>query len=396
LLKFRASYGLVGNDKISDKVRFPYLTTVELDAPGYTFGDQSQLKPGGVTEAVLGSTGLVWEKAKKMNLGIDLELWRSLSITADFFTDNRSNIFMQRATLPGTMGVDKKPWGNVGRMKSWGSDGNISYTRNFGDVGIEVRGNYTLTRDEILEYDEPIPYFPYQARKGTSSNITRGLIALGLFKDEADVKNSPTQFGKVLPGDIKYQDVNGDGKIDDYDILPIGNSKIPKFQYGFAVSAAWKGFDINVFFRGAAGVDYFMGGAGFYPFAGGVTGNVLDIVNDQANRWTPESYSGDPSTENPNARFPRLTYGENTNNNRNSTFWLADASYLRFKTLEIGYTIPKRILGKTPIERCRLSFLGDNLHVWDKVKLWDPEQASKNGASYPLTRSYSVVLEMSF
>ncbi len=395
-LKLRYSYGLVGNDQISNDVRFPYLTTVNMSAPGYVFGDQYQNSGGGVTDAVLGSTGLVWEKAIKQNFGIDLTLWEALDITVDAFIDKRNNIFMERATLPGTIGVGTKPWGNVGKMKSWGADGTASYTHRFGNVDVELRGNFTLTRDKIIDYDEVPPRYPYLAKKGTSYGVTRGLIALGLFKDEEDVKNSPTQFGKVLPGDIKYQDINGDGRIDDYDIAPIGNSNIPKVQYGFATSAKWKGFDISVFFRGAAQVDYFMGGNGYYPFAGGVTGNVLSIVNDQKNRWTPASYSGDPSTENPNARFPRLTYGENVNNNRPSSFWLADAGYLRLKTLEIGYTIPKKILSKINMSNLRISVLGDNLCVWDKVKLWDPEQASDNGAVYPITRSYSMVLQVSF
>lgn len=397
-LKLRYSYGLVGNDQIRNDVRFPYLTTVSLNSPGYAFGDQGQngYYNKGVTDAVLGSTGLVWEKATKQNFGIDMKLWNAVDITVDAFIDNRNNIFMQRATLPGTIGVGTKPWGNVGKMKSWGADGTASYTRTFGDLMVELRGNFTLTRDKIIDYDEVPARYPYLAMKGTSFGITRGLIALGLFKDEEDVNCSPTQFGKVMPGDIKYQDVNGDGKIDDYDIVPIGNSDVPKLQYGFALAASWKGFDFNLFFRGASKVDYFMGGAGYYPFAGGVTGNVLSIVNDPSNRWTPASYSGDLSTENPNARFPRLTYGENLNNNRESTYWMADASYLRLKTLEIGYTLPKRLLTRCGMSNLRLSLIGDNLCVWDNVKLWDPEQASSNGAAYPLTRSYSLVLQMSF
>jgi hypothetical protein len=139
-----------------------------------------------------------------------------------------------------------------------------------------------------------------------------------------------------------------------------------------------------------------MGGSGYYPFSGGETGNVLSIVKKQSNRWTPASYSGDKLTENPKARFPRLTYGSNLNNNRNSSFWLANASFLRLKTLEIGYTLPKKLIRKLYMTNCRLSFIGDNLHVWDKVKLWDPEQASTNGAVYPLTRSYTFVLQLSF
>ncbi|WP_206609933.1 TonB-dependent receptor [Maribellus luteus] len=394
-LKLRYSYGLVGNDKISSDVRFPYLTYINMDAPGYAFGDIAS-GVGGVTESTLGSTGLVWEKAIKQNLGIDIQLWNALSITVDGFIDRRNNIFMQRVTLPGTIGVGTKPWGNVGKMKSWGADGTASYNKKFGEVSMELRGNFTLTRDKILDYDEVAPRYPYLGKKGTSNNVTRGLIALGLFKDEEDVKNSPTQYGKVLPGDIKYKDVNGDGIINDDDIVPIGNSNIPKLQYGFATSLSWKHFDFNIFFRGASQVDYFMGGAGYYPFSGGATGNVLSIVNEQKNRWTPASYSGNPATENPNARFPRLTYGYNENNNRNSTFWLSDASYLRLKTLEIGYTIPKSITERVYIKSCRAAFVADNLYVWDKVKLWDPEQASSNGAVYPIPRSYSMLIQLSF
>ena len=395
LLKLRYSYGLVGNDQISGNVRFPYLTYINMSASGYAFGDVP-LSYNGVTESKLGSTGLVWESAIKQNLGIDIQAWESLNITVDAFMDNRNNIFMQRVTLPGTIGVGTKPYGNVGKMKSWGADGTVSYTRQFGEVTTEARGNFTLTRDKILDYDEVSPRYPYLGKKGSSNNITRGLIALGLFKDEEDVNNSPSQFGKVLPGDIKYKDVNGDGVINGDDIVPIGNSSIPKLQYGFAASCSWKSFDFNVFFRGASQVDYFMGGAGFYPFAGGATGNVLTIIKDPKNRWTPASYSGDPATENPNARFPRLTYGHNENNNRASSFWLSDASYLRFKTLEIGYTVPKALTEKSAISNFRVSLIGDNLFIWDKVKLWDPEQASSNGAVYPLTRSYSLVLQLSF
>jgi len=210
------------------------------------------------------------------------------------------------------------------------------------------------------------------------------------------VENSPTQFGHVLPGDIKYMDVNGDGVINGDDVVPIGNSNIPKIQYGFAGSVMWKNIDFNIFFRGSGKVDYFLGGSGYYPFANGFTGNVLEIVAHQENRWTPASWSGNPATENPNARFPRLTYGNNSNNNRPSTFWLADASYLRLKTVEIGYTLPKRWTQKMSMNNFRISVIGDNLYVWDKVKLWDPEQASSNGAVYPLTRSVVFVVQMAF
>ena len=399
MLKLRYSYGLVGNDQIMKSgadVRFPYLTTVNTSATGYYFGDTGAGGGYGVTDAVLGSTGLVWESAVKQNWGIDLQMWQSVNLTIDAFVDNRNNIFMVRQSLPGTMGIRSDVWGNVGKMRSWGADGTASYTRTFGEVSVELRGNFTFTRDKIIDYDETPPRYPYLARKGTSNNVTRSLVALGLFKDESDVENSPTQYGHVLPGDIKYMDVNGDGRIDSYDVVPIGNSNIPKIQYGFAGSVMWKNLDFNIFFRGSGKVDYFMGGAGFYPFANGVTGNVLEMVAHQKNRWTPVSWSGNPATENPDARFPRLTYGSNTNNNRASTFWLSNASFLRLKTVEIGYTLPRTWLDKMSMRSLRVSVIGDNLYVWDKVKLWDPEQASSNGAVYPLTRSYMFVMQVSF
>lgn len=366
-----------------------------MNASGYSFGDIPQLWSG-VTESQLGSTGLVWEKAIKQNLGFDLQLWNSFNMTIDGFVDHRNNIFMQRVTLPGTIGVSIRPYGNVGKMRSWGTDGTISYTKEFGEFAIETRGNFTLTRDKIIDYDEVARLYPYLAMKGTSNGVTRGLIALGLFEDEEDVKNSPNQWGSLLPGDIKYKDVNGDGIVNDDDYVPIGNSRVPKFQYGFATTCKWRNFDANIFFRGASEVDYFMGGTGFYPFSEGSIGNVLTIVNKQENRWTPASYSGDPKTENPNARFPRLTYGDNQNNNRNSTFWLSDASFLRLKNVEFGYTLPEKIVKKIFMSNCRISFIGDNLYLWDNVKLWDPEQASSNGAVYPLPRTYSMVVQVSF
>ncbi len=394
-LKFRYSFGLVGNDQISGNVRFPYLTTLDMSAPSYVFGDQGQTNYGGVTEEVMGSTGLVWEKAVKQNFGLDLTLFNDLTINIDGFLDHRDNIFMQRATLPGTIGTSTIPWGNVGRMKSWGADGTVSYRKMVGEFTFEGRGNFTITRDRIIDYDEVKPRYPYLGKKGTSNNVTRGLIALGLFKDEQDIENSPTQFGNLMPGDIKYMDVNGDGKVDSDDIVPIGDSNIPKFLYGFALSTSWKDFDLNIFFRGANQVDYFMGGKGYYPFVGGQTGNVLSIVNDPGNRYVPASYSGDPATENLNARFPRLTYGENSNNNRPSTHWLADAGYLRLKTLELGYTVPQAWAKSIYTKGIRISIIGDNLHLWDNVKLWDPEQANSNGSVYPLTRSFTFNLQLS-
>jgi hypothetical protein len=201
----------------------------------------------------------------------------------------------------------------------------------------------------------------------------------------------------VLPGDIKYKDVNGDGVVNDDDIVPLSFSNIPQIQYGLAFEFNYKSFRINALFEGVKDVEYFLGGNGYYPFVGESTGNVLSIVAEQANRWTPASYSGTPATENPNARFPRLTYGANANNNRNSTFWIADGSYVRLKNVELAYSLPQKWLSRLKvIESATLSAIGENLHVWDTMKLWDPAQASDNGAVYPLQRKYTIQLVVTF
>ena len=394
MLKFRYSFGAVGNDQISN-TRFPYLTYIETGG-GYGFGDRGEYSKPGIREKRVGSTGLVWERALKHNLGIEIGLWDKVSVEIDYFNDLRRGIFMERTQLPAIMGMPNTPYGNVGRMRNGGVDGTVAYNDKIGLVSFEIRGNFTVTKNKILDYDEPNYQYPYLANKGKSLNVTRGYVALGLFRDSTEIMNSPKQLSNVRPGDIKYNDINSDGVIDEQDIVPIGNSSIPRIQYGFAGSVSYKNWDLSLFFRGSGGVDFFYGGSGYFPFQGGEVGNVLTIVNDKSNRWIPAWYSGDPSTENRNARFPRLSYGANKNNFAPSTHWLANGAYLRLKTVEVGYTLPKEVAKKIRMTNLRASIIADNLHVWDKVKLWDPEQASGNGAGYPLTRSFTLSLQMSF
>lgn len=395
LLKIRYSFGAVGNDQVEGG-RFPYLTEVSYDAPGFNFGNKGENSIGGITETKIGSENLIWERAIKNNIGLDLTLWNKLSINVDYFHDLRKGIFMPRTNLPNTVGIPNQLYGNVGRMRNQGIDGTIAYNDKIGEVEFEVRGNFTVTKNKVLDYDEPNNQYPYQMKKGKSLNYTEGYIALGFFRDSLEIMNSPKHLDNVRPGDLKYKDVNGDGVIDENDIVAIGNSAVPRIQYGFAASVAYKNWDISLFFRGSGGVDFFYGGRGYFPFMASEEGNVLSVVDNAKDRWIPAWYSGDPSTENPNARFPRLAYGLNMNNYVPSTHWLANGAYLRLKTVEIGYRLPDRWARKIAMKSFRASIIADNLHVWDNIKLWDPEQASSNGAVYPLTRSFTLNLQMSF
>lgn len=395
--KIRASYGQVGNDRIAvaedgTPIRFPYMTYVNFNGNGY-WGSN------GLTEGQIGAEDLQWEVAKKYNLGFDIKMFNDkFSATIDVFKDVRDNIFQARYLMPGEVGAVTAPYTNVGSMKSWGMDGNAEYTHQFNkDFYLTVRANMTYSKNKITHWDESVNNYEYQNNTGRPVNVNRGLVALGLFSDSTQILSSPRQtFGEVRPGDIRYKDINGDGQIDNNDIVPLSYSSVPQIQYGFAAEVSYKNWTFSAFFEGISKVNYFYGGGGYYPFEGGETGNVLTIVNEPGKRWTPAWYSGDPATENPNARFPRLTYGSSANNNQASTFWLANGRYLRLKNVDISYRWKNQWFQSIGISSVTLQLVGDNLAVWDKVKLWDPAQASQNGAAYPLQRTFTFQVTVSF
>ncbi|MEA5063204.1 MAG: TonB-dependent receptor [Petrimonas sp.] len=387
-LKFRYSYGTAGNDKISN-YRFPYFTFVEYSSAGW--GGKY-----GITETKLGADNLRWEKALKSNIGIEATFYDKLSFVVDIFNDRREGIFQERTNLPATVGNISQPWGNVGTMASNGVDATCSYTHTFGKSNwVTLRGNFTYAKNVIDYWEEPPFKYPYKAKTGHIYGSHMGLIALGLFKDEHEILSSPKQFGEVLPGDIKYKDINGDGKIDTEDYVYYDYSDFPQITYGIATEVGYKNWTLSVFFQGAA-KSKFMYSGNYFPYSGGNVGNVLTIAKDPANRWIPAEYSGNPATENPNARFPRLSYGSFRNNEQPSTHWLANNDYLRLKNVELGYRLKSDFLQKVALESVDISIIGENLWVWDNVKLWDPEQASYNGRVYPIQRTYTLNLVMNF
>ncbi|MDR2804181.1 MAG: TonB-dependent receptor [Dysgonamonadaceae bacterium] len=401
-LKFRASYGSVGNDRITDK-RFPYLTIVNENAAGAWGGSSS-----GISEQYVGADNLVWEKAIKSDLGIEGRLFHDhLSLTVDFFNDQRDGIFRQRQQIPDYVGVVNMPFGNVGKMRSYGSDGNIAYTQNIGkDLSFTIRGNYTYSKNIIQHMEQANPKYPYQSADNMPYNYIDGYIALGLFKDMDDILYSPVQtFGSYMPGDIKYKDVNGDGKIDSDDRTPLSYNTYPLIMYGFGGEFKYKNITLGVLFKGTGKTDYFHVGYasayGYYPFYGGETGNILDIVADPANRWIPKEYAEahgiDPAlAENSTAKFPRLQYGNNNNNTQLSTWWKGDSRYLRLQEVTLNYNLRKDFLKKAGLSSIDFQLVGSNLFVWDKVGIFDPEQAWQNGHAYPIPARYTLQIYLNF
>ncbi|WP_352422719.1 TonB-dependent receptor [Proteiniphilum sp.] len=399
-LKFRGSYGTVGNDRISS-TRFPYLTMVSLGS-GNPWSTSAGFETIGETR--IGADNLEWEIAKKTNLGIEARLFNEkISLTVDIFNDRRDGIFMQRVQVPDYAGLVTKPYSNIGEMSSYGSDGNIAFTQEINkEMSFTLRANYTYSKNNVKHWEEANPAYPYQEVSGYPYGTIRGYHAIGLFKDWDDVNNSPAQFGKVMPGDIKYRDVNGDGVINTDDRTPLSYSNYPLLMYGFGGELRYKNITIGILFKGTGKTDFFHvgyngNGIGYVPFFRGVNGNVLTIANNPSNRWIPKEYAIEHGidlkyAENPNARFPRLTYGYNENNSQISDFWKGDARYLRLQEVTINYNLKNDFLRKMKVASIDLQLVGNNLLLWDKVKLFDPEQAYRNGEVYPIPSTYAFQL----
>lgn len=407
MFKLRFSYGKVGNDNLrinGNEVRFPYHSSFQT---GYFHPDDETKTDYGIyqyadvgfnrgysqlTYSAVASTNVSWEIARKRDLGLDFSMWHdNFSGTIDLFNEERTGIYQVRNFLPDIVGLSDlttAPAANVGSVKTKGIDGNVAVKQNFGKAQVTLRGNFTYSKSEIKDYDEENNRYWYRMQKGYPVDQLRGLIAQGLFSSYDEIRESPKQnFGTYAPGDIKYKDVNGDGIINDDDIVPIGTTTRPNFIYGFGMSVLYKGFDFNVHFQGAGKSSFCLDWALIRPFNFKTWGNISTDL--------PGNYWSLGTNEDPNARYPRLDWKENTNNYRNSTFWERDGSYLRLKTLEVGYTLPTTLMSKFYITKMRVYFIGTNLLTFSKFKLWDPELGSSSGRQYPLTRAFTLGLTVS-
>ena len=395
MFKLRYSWGKVGNDNMG---RFPYLYTLDYTPnTGYNWG--SNLTSGtmpGIHYTQMASPNVTWEVARKTDFGFDFVAFdNKFSLTMDYFHEKRTGIFIQRMFLPDITGLESYPWANVGAVKSKGFDGNFQYKDHVGEINWTVRGNITYSKNTILERDKENNVYAYQYGKGYRVNQQRGLIALGLFRDYDDIRNSPKQsWGTVQPGDIKYKDVNGDGIVDDGDRVAIGATDTPSLIYGLGASVSWRGFDLNLHFQGAGKYTFLINSGAVNAFRDGRWGNILQGITD--NRWISSDISGTKETENPNAPYPRLSYGYNLNNQQSSSFWMRNGRFLRLKNLDIGYILPKPMVNTIHLESVRIYISGQNLITWSPFKLWDPElDSSKRGQIYPITRSFTAGIQIS-
>ncbi len=396
LLKLKGTYGLAGNDQIGDADdRFFYLSNVNLDtALDVQFGEDYGFSSNGVSISRYANSDISWEIAKKMDVGIELGLWDWITVQADYFREKRTNILMDRASIPSTMGLQAAIRANVGEASSWGYEVSVDLNKSFANtLWVSGRFNMTYATSKFDVYEEPDYGYEWLSWEGKRINQMTGLVAERLFIDEADIANSPKQtFGEVMPGDIKYKDINGDEIIDSQDYVPIGSPTIPSYIYGFGVSAGFKGFDLSLFFQAAAETSFMINHSATAPFVNLSVGGQSS-TNGMLQAWADDHWS--ESNRNNYAQWPRLSDTIIANNNKSSTWWLRDGSYLRLKTMEFGYTFPDKWMQKVRVRALRLYISGTNLFTLSNFKLWDVEMGG-NGLNYPIQRVFNLGINLNF
>lgn len=381
-LKLRGSYGLVGNDRIGGQ-RFVYMPSINLTGAGFQTGiDMNNHKSGPVYQRYA-NHDLTWETGKKTNIGFDLHLFDDIQIVADFFHEKREDIFQQRGTIPNYLGTaGTAVFANTAAVKNSGFDLTIDYGKQFTkDLTVQFKGTFSFAQNEVTKFDEPDnQLYPNLINVGNPLNTHLGYIAEGLFIDEAEIDNWANQqiSGNVGPGDIKYQDIpdrhgNKDGLITANDRVRMGYPTVPEIIYGFGPSIRYKNFDFGFLFQGAARTSMMLGG--MHPFGTNTRRNVMQWIVDS--HWSPDN-------QDIYADYPRLTQVDHGNNTVGSTFWLRDASFLKLKNAEIGYSH----------KNMRFYVSGANLLTFSKFKLWDPEQGGGSGLKYPTTRVFNIGFQM--
>jgi len=391
-LKLRGSYGVVGNDNIGSQ-RFFYLSGVTPDGgPSASFGTNNSVTMSGTSIQAYPNPDVTWETARKSNLAAELTLFKRLNITAEIYHEYRYNILIPRGYIPVTDGIENSALGNLqanlGTAYSKGLDLHIDYKQTFSrDWQASILANLTVTSNKVGHLEEPQYKVPYRFRSGQPINQAFGYIAERLFVDDKEAANSPPQlFGGTPPigGDIKYRDVNGDGVITQDDQVPIGLPTTPQIIYGFGFSVIYRQFDLNAFFQGLARESFFIDPNATAPFVG----NAQLLAAYAGSHWSEEN-------QNLYALWPRYNTQASYNNTQTSTWWLRDGSFMRLKSLEAGYSLPKKWARRLYLENCRLYFNGLNLLTFSHFRLWDPEQ-SGNGFAYPIQKVFNLGINLNF
>lgn len=384
-LKLRASYGEVGNDRLGNN-RFMYLQGIYSRTQNSVQFGEDRVFYEGYTEDTFGNPNVTWEKDRKQNYAIEAKFFNNqLSVNGDYFRNSRTNILWPLSTIPAHTAIPAGSY-NIGETLNKGFEIEAGWNDKIGKLRYWVNANYSFARNKILYMDEAKDMKnPHLWKTGRRVGEQFGYVFEGFFNSMDEIKQWPDQFGATLaPGDVKYADVNGDGRVTTDDRVPLLNPVFPEVNYGMSAGLNYKNFDFSFLFQGATNMSIVIGDNFKTPFAekGSAFENALG-------RWTPATAES--------ATFPRLTTNYSIKNNYElSELWIKDASYLRLKNIEIGYVLQKSVLNVAGISSIRFTLSAQNLFTWDGIKIIDPEGTADNGLNYPQLQIYNLGLSVKF
>lgn len=379
-LKIRGSYGLTGNANIGAR----FLYNQYYSWSGYNLGKDNGSKSA-LLQSVLSNPDASWEKDKKANIGFDATLFDRFTLSLDYFRQRRYDILTKPySSVPDYLGFTL-PDMNVGEVENKGFEAVAGYEKKqTSGLSYFVRASMWFARNEVINSAEAPQLYEYLYQKGQRIDQPFLLEAIGLFSDDQDIANSPSQiFAEVQAGDIKYKNQNpeDDNIINSNDYYPIGYTSLPEFTMGLHTGIQYKNVDLDFFFQGAANRSVYWGGAYFHAFQD--YGKVSSVA---LGRWTESTAS--------TATYPRLSSSDNQNNYQYSTFWQKNGDFLKLRSLELGYTLPRLISERIGIKETRLYFNATNLFSLDHMEgLMDPESVS-GGTGYPVPRTFSFGLSI--
>lgn len=385
-LKLRASYGIIQTDILPESGWMYYMQQYQTTGGTYPFNSGFQSDFGRTSLDAIATSGLTREKAAKFNAGVDATLFGGLDFSFDGFYQRRSNIWVSTAgKYSSELGVDA-PYEGDGIVDSWGWEASLDYNKQIGDVKFNIGANIDYYRSQIKEQDEAPKLYPNLVSTGHRVSQLFGYKAIGFFKDQADIDASKPQLlgSTPRPGDIKYEDVNGDGQIDTNDKTAIGYSTVaPEIYYNIHLGVEWKGLGVDAMFQGTGRYTGVLSTKSMYkPLVGNTT--ISQYYYD--NRWTPETAS--------TAKFPALSSTSNANNYNTNTLWMFDRSFFKLRNIEVYYNFPKAMLAKTKLlNAAKLYVRGVDLFSFDHLDESDPEVF---GATNPLNRSIVAGLSVTF
>lgn len=380
-LKLRGSFGMGGTN---DADAYAYVISLAQWNDRYFTGN-GMGGVGGVFLQQQANKMLKDGKSYKYNAGLDASFLKNrIVLSVDYYVDDRCDLpITSNMSYSQIFGYMVTPKMNVGHEKTSGVDVSLNYREDRFPLKYNIGGNFSFNKNEIIEWDEPVQKYPWLYRKGHANGDYYGLVAEGLYRTQAELDAATATPGFATPqlGDIKYTDLNGDKIIDENDVTWLGHGQTPNFFYGIQGGLSYKGFDFSVLFQGAAQTSVMIDGPWRNPMAGNST-----IFKHQTDVWSPDNTS---------ASLPRLTVDASENNNRASSFWLKDASYLRLKNVTLSYNLPKKLVNKLLLKELRVFVSGYNLITWDKLDVLDPE-GSGNSLSIAPQRVYNVGLSLKF